>query len=209
MKIIGITGGIGAGKTQVLEYLNSRYGATVCQADEVAKKLQKKGGACYDAIVEHFGQEILDEKGELDRARLGDIVFADRSQLSVLNRIVHPAVKDEILKKIRQEERKNTNLFVIEAALLIEDHYEELCEEFWYIYTEPEIRRERLRASRGYTDEKIEAIFRNQQTDEGFRARCREVIDNSGSPGETLAQVRALLVKKGLWSERYEGKGDT
>ena len=55
-------------------------------------------------IVEHFGQEILDEKGELDRARLGDIVFADRSQLSVLNRIVHPAVKDEILKKIRQEE---------------------------------------------------------------------------------------------------------
>ena len=209
MKIIGITGGIGAGKTQVLEYLNSRYGATVCQADEVAKKLQKKGGACYDAIVEHFGQEILDEKGELDRARLGDIVFADRSQLSVLNRIVHPAVKDEILKKIRQEERKNTNLFVIEAALLIEDHYEELCEEFWYIHTEPEIRKERLRASRGYTDEKIEAIFRNQQTDEGFRAHCREAIDNSGSPGETLAQVRALLVKKGLWSERYEGKGDT
>ena len=79
MKIIGITGGIGAGKTQVLEYLNSRYGATVCQADEVAKKLQKKGGACYDAIVEHFGQEILDEKGELDRARRALSTEPDRT----------------------------------------------------------------------------------------------------------------------------------
>ena len=119
-------------------------------------------------------------------------------------------MKDWFRQEIRREKEKGAlRLFVIEAALLIEDHYEELCEEFWYIYTEPEIRKERLRASRGYTDEKIEAIFRNQQTDEGFRAHCREVIDNSGSPGETLAQVRALLVKKGLWSERYEGKGDT
>ena len=179
MKIIGITGGIGAGKTQVLEYLNSRYGATVCQADEVAKKLQKKGGACYDAIVEHFGQEILDEKGELDRARLGDIVFADRSQLSVLNRIVHPAVKDEILKKIRQEERKNTNLFVIEAALLIEDHYDEICDEIWYLYTSEPVRIRRLMLSRGYTEKRARQIMEHQLSDEIFRKRCQYVVDNS------------------------------
>ena len=65
MKIIGITGGVGAGKTQILEYLSDKYGASVCQTDKVAKKLQKKGGICYDPIVEHFGTEILDEKGEL------------------------------------------------------------------------------------------------------------------------------------------------
>ena len=85
MKIIGITGGVGAGKTQILEYLSDKYGASVCQTDKVAKKLQKKGGICYDPIVEHFGTEILDEKGELDRKKLSDIVFGDPKELNVLN----------------------------------------------------------------------------------------------------------------------------
>lgn len=89
MKIIGITGGVGAGKTQILEYLSDKYGASVCQTDKVAKKLQKKGGICYDPIVEHFGTEILDEKGELDRKKLSDIVFGDPKELNVLNEIVH------------------------------------------------------------------------------------------------------------------------
>ena len=129
MKIIGITGGVGAGKTQILEYLNNKYGATICMTDEVGKKLQKKGTECFDEIVAHFGNEILDEKGELDRAKLSDIVFADRVELSVLNGIVHPRVKEEIQKKITREERKNTNLMLIEGALLIEDHYEEICDE--------------------------------------------------------------------------------
>lgn len=88
MKIIGITGGVGAGKTQILEYLNNKYGATICMADEVGKKLQKKGTECFDEIVAHFGEKILDEKGELDRTKLSDIVFADRVELSVLNGIV-------------------------------------------------------------------------------------------------------------------------
>ena len=117
MKIIGITGGVGAGKTQILEYLNNKYGATICMTDEVGKKLQKKGTECFDEIVAHFGNEILDEKGELDRAKLSDIVFADRVELSVLNGIVHPRVKEEIQKKITREERKNTNLMLIEGAL--------------------------------------------------------------------------------------------
>ena len=102
MKVIGITGGVGAGKTQILEYLNNRYGATVCQADEVAKKLQKKGTDCFERIVEHFGDGILDEKGELNRAGLAEIVFADKVELSVVNSIVHPLVKEEILKKLKR-----------------------------------------------------------------------------------------------------------
>ena len=106
MKIIGITGGVGAGKTQILEYLNNKYGATICMTDEVGKKLQKKGTECFDEIVAHFGNEILDEKGELDRAKLSDIVFADRVELSVLNGIVHPRVKEEIQKKITRERLK-------------------------------------------------------------------------------------------------------
>ncbi len=75
MKIIGITGGVGAGKTQILEYLNNKYGATICMADEVGKKLQKKGTECFDEIVAHFGEEILDEKGELDGQSFQTLFF--------------------------------------------------------------------------------------------------------------------------------------
>lgn len=141
MKIIGLTGGVGSGKTQILEYLNNKYGATICQTDALAKKLQKKGGRCYDAIVEHFGEEILNEKGELNREKLGSIAFTNVEQLSVLNRIVHPVVKEEVQKIIAKEERKNTNLLIIESAVLIEDHYEEFCDELWYVYVKDEIRK--------------------------------------------------------------------
>ena len=194
MKIIGITGGVGAGKTQILEYLNNKYGATICMADEVGKKLQKKGTECFDEIVAHFGNEILDEKGELDRAKLSDIVFADRVELSVLNGIVHPRVKEEIQKKITREERKNTNLMLIEGALLIEDHYEEICDELWYIYTSEENRRIRLKKQRNYSDEKISEIFNSQLTDEKFRKACRVVIDNNGTIEAAAAQIEAALM---------------
>lgn len=193
MKIIGITGGVGAGKTQILEYLNNKYGATICQADKVGKKLQKKGGACFDAIVEHFGEEILDEKGELDRERLAGIVFSNQEELEFLNSIVHPAVKEEIRKKIAHEERKHTNIFVVESALLIEDHYDEICDELWYIYVEDEIRRNRLYFSRGYDAQKIDEIIAAQLPKDMFLKNCDRVIDNSGVFAETMIQLDKII----------------
>jgi len=138
--------------------------------DEVGKKLQKKGTECFDEIVAHFGNEILDEKGELDRAKLSDIVFADRVELSVLNGIVHPRVKEEIQKKITREERKNTNLMLIEGALLIEDHYEEICDELWYVYVEDSIRRKRL------TQEDMKTTRSIRFLKHSFRKICSCVI---------------------------------
>lgn len=193
MKIIGITGGVGAGKTQILEYLNNKYGATICQADKVGKKLQKKGGVCFDAIVEHFGEEILDEKGELDREKLSGIVFSDQKELEVLNGIVHPAVKEEILKKIEKEERRHTNIFVVESALLIEDNYDEICDELWYIYVKDEIRRNRLYFSRGYDNQKIDEIIAAQLPKETFLKNCDRVIDNSGVFAETMIQLDTII----------------
>lgn len=193
MKVIGITGGVGAGKTQILEYLNNKYGATICQADEVGKKLQKKGGVCYDAIVEHFGKEILDEKGELDRERLSGIVFSDPKELEILNSIVHPAVKEEVLKKIAHEERKHTNIFVLESAILIESKYEEICDELWYIYVEDEIRRNRLYYSRGYDEQKIDEIIAAQLPKDMFMKHCDRVIDNSGVFAETMMQLDQIV----------------
>lgn len=193
MKIIGITGGVGAGKTQILEYLNNKYGATICQADAVGKKLQKKGTECFDAIVAHFGTEILDAKGELDREKLADIVFSDKVELSVLNSIVHPTVKEEIYKKIAKEERKNTNLFILESAILIEDHYEEICDELWYIYVEDSIRKKRLIYARGYDSKKVDDIIAAQLPKSMFMKHCDRVIDNSNTFEETKIQLDKIV----------------
>ena len=193
MKIIGITGGVGAGKTQILEYLNNKYGATICQADQVGKKLQKKGTPCVEAIVEHFGTDILDEKGELDRERLAEIVFSKKEELSMLNGIIHPAVKEEIRRKIAKEERKNTNLFIVEAALLIEDNYEEICDELWYVYVEDEIRKKRLIYARGYDARKVDDIIAAQLPKDVFLKHCDRVIDNNGVFEETKMQLDQIL----------------
>lgn len=193
MKIIGITGGVGAGKTQILEYLNNKYGATICQADQVGKKLQKKGIPCFEAIVEHFGTDILDEKGELDRERLAEIVFSKKEELSVLNGIIHPAVKEEIRRKIAKEERKNTNLFIVEAALLIEDNYEEICDELWYVYVEDEIRKKRLIYARGYDARKVDDIIAAQLPKDVFLKHCDRVIDNNGVFEETKMQLDQIV----------------
>ena len=175
------------------EEMDNKYGATICMTDEVGKKLQKKGTECFDEIVAHFGNEILDEKGELDRAKLSDIVFADRVELSVLNGIVHPRVKEEIQKKITREERKNTNLMLIEGALLIEDHYEEICDELWYVYVEDSIRRKRLKYARGYEDSKVNQIFEAQLPKDLFMRHCDRVIDNSGQFEETKIQLNKIV----------------
>lgn len=205
MAVIGITGGIGAGKSTVLEFLSGIPGVRVEEADRVGHLLMEPGTEVYRQILRHFGEIVRGKDGRIDRPVLSRIVFSDERELSWLNRVIHPAVKEWFRREIRAEQKCGAvRVFFIEAALLIEDHYEELCEEFWYIYTEAALRRERLKSSRGYTDEKIDSIFKNQQTDAVFRQHCREVIDNSGSQEETERQLKVLFEKKGL----YEGKGD-
>lgn len=193
MKIIGITGGVGAGKTQILEYLNNKYGATICQTDSVGKKLQKKGTKCFEEIVECFGTRILDEKGELDREKLGSIVFTDNDRLAKLNAIVHPAVWEEVEKKVAKEKRKNTNLFIIESALLIESHYDQMCDEVWYVHVDAETRKKRLVFARGYDPRKVDDIIAAQLPKEEFMKHCDRVIDNSNIFEETQMQLDRII----------------
>lgn len=193
MKIIGITGGVGAGKSQVLEYLNDKYGATICMADEVARKLQRKGTECFDAIVEYFGEDILDERGELNREKLGGIVFSNSDELQVLNNIVHPAVKEAVMKEIKKEERKATNLFILESALLVEDDYDEICDEVWYIHVDKDIRKNRLIYARGYSEERVDNIIASQMKKKEYMRNCDRVIDNSGVFTETTMQLDEII----------------
>ena len=189
MKVIGITGGVGSGKSRVLAYMEEKFSAVICQADHVAWELQRPGQDCYKWIVEEFGTEILAEDNTINRIALGEIVFADKVQLETLNAIVHPTVKRRIIEQIEFEEKKGTALFVIEAALLLEDNYKEICDEIWYVFAEEKIKRQRLKESRAYDDNKIDAIMKNQLSDASFREQCKIVIDNSGDFGDTCYQI--------------------
>ena len=200
MKVLGITGGVGAGKCTVLGYLADHYGARVIEADRVAHLLQQPGGDCYDAIVNCFGREILFPDGRINREILGKIVYADQKQLKVLNRIVHPAVKTYIIEIIAQERKKGAVPFVtIEAALLLEDGYDQICDEIWYIYADEAARTKRLQSSRGYSPEKIRSVMANQRDEEGYRSGCKLVIDNSSDFVEnTYEQIDKGLREHGF-----------
>lgn len=189
MKIIGITGGVGSGKSRVLSYMETKYHAVICQADHVAWKLQEPEQKCHSEIVECFGDDILYEDQTINRGKLGMIVFADNEKLQLLNKIMHPAVKEYIVQWIQREKKNKTTYFIVEAALLLEEHYTLICDELWYIYCDESIRRKRLKDSRGYTDEKIDAIIASQLSEQIFRKDCQIVIDNSGDFEDTCYQI--------------------
>ena len=194
MKVIGITGGVGAGKSAILNYLKEKHHAVVVEADKVGHLLMEPGGACYYSIVEKFGSSILNGDQTINRGKLGKIVFADESLLNELNKIIHPRVKSHIVSEIAKERAYHrTNYFVVEAALLIEDHYDVICDEMWYIHTDADIRAKRLKETRGYDDEKIAGIMANQKSPEEFRSGCHIVIDNSGDLADTQKQIDEQL----------------
>lgn len=193
MKVIGVTGGVGAGKSEVLGYIAGHWNATVVEADEVGYLVMRPGKACYRAIVDLFGPEILKEDQTLDREKIAKIVFEDKEMLAKMNAIVHPAVKEYIKKAIKQEEENETDIFIVEAALLIEDKYDEICDELWYIYADEETRMERLKQNRGYSEEKCRSIFKNQLSEEEFSNHCDFEIDNSGDFEETKEQIQQKM----------------
>lgn len=189
MKIIGVTGGVGAGKSTVLNYLEKRYGAKLILADLVGHEVMEPGHEAYEQVVKAFGQEIVSEDKTIDRKTLGAIVFADEKKRMILNRIIHPAVRQEILRRLEAAELLHLSYAVVEAALFLEENYDAFCDETWYIYTDEKIRRQRLKESRGYSDERIDQIFRSQKTHEEFQKRCLFMIDNNGSEEETFRQI--------------------
>lgn len=193
MKVIGITGGVGSGKSRILAYIEEHYEAVICQADHVAFLLQQPGHACYEEIIRIFGTEILLPDQQLDRKKLSSIVFQDALKLKQLNHIVHPSVKEYIINQIEQERLKGTPYFFLEAAILIESHYDLLCDELWYIYTAEPIRRARLKISRGYSEHKINQIFSAQLTESAFREKCDRTIDNSSGFEQTCEQLKQAI----------------
>ncbi|MGI6118758.1 MAG: dephospho-CoA kinase [Bilifractor sp.] len=189
MKKIGITGGVGCGKSAVMAYIASNYDAVTVLADEAGRKLMEPDGACYLPVVELFGSGILREDGSLDRKRIAAEIFRDEKKRARLNAIIHPAVRRLILQEEDRAEKEGHGWFFLEAALLIEEDYRAVLDELWYIYAEDSVRRRRLAFSRGYSDEKITSIMNSQLSEEEFRKNCDFVIDNSGDFADTAAAI--------------------
>lgn len=196
MKFIGITGGVGAGKSAILDYLKNKPDTKVMLADEIAHELMVPGTQCYNRLKAEFGTEDIYQKdGFFDRIKLAQVIFSDDEKRKKLNGIVHPAVRKYVIGQAAYERKEGKiKLLVLEAALLIEEHYDEICDELWYIYTSEENRRIRLKKQRNYSDEKISEIFNSQLTDEKFRKACRVVIDNNGTIEAAEAQIEAALM---------------
>lgn len=194
--IIGITGGVGAGKSTVLGYIKEHYNCLVIFSDDVANDIKKKGFPAYDELVELLGNGILGDDGEIDRARMASAIFNDKNILKKVNNILHPAVNQYIINIIEDEKKRNELDFVfVEAALLIENGYDKIADELWYVYASEEVRRQRLKASRGYSDEKITDILGKQLEDAEFRKCCQFVIDNSADLEEAALQIDQRLAE--------------
>lgn len=194
MRFIGITGGVGAGKSEVLAYIRKKYPCEIYLADQVAHEVEKSGTECFRKLTALLGEDVLGEDGELHKGRMAEKIFASQELLERVNDIVHPAVKRYLLEKLETAKREGkVSLFFVEAALLIECGYGDLVDEMWYVYAREEVRRSRLSQSRGYSEEKTERIMRAQLTDELFRAGSDFVIDNSDGLENTYRQIDERL----------------
>ena len=141
-----------------------------------------------------MGRDVLGEDGRLDNGKVAGKIFSDKDLLLAVNGIVHPKVREYLETAVSRAQADGwTELFFMEAALLIENGYKSLVDEMWYVYAPEEVRRERLKNNRGYSDEKISRIMESQLTEKVFRENSDFVIDNSGAAGKAYNQIRKRL----------------
>ena len=186
MLLLGLTGGIGSGKSTVSAEF-ARRGAVVIDADLVVRELQSPGGAVLAAMVEHFGDTILAPDGTLNRQAVADIVFNDPEQLKALNAIVHPKVGAEIDGRI-EVQRDTDNVVILDVPLLVESKAYE-TEGIIVVDTDPEIAVQRLVEFRGFNADDARARMKLQATREERRAVAAFIVPNDGTQEDLMAHI--------------------
>jgi dephospho-CoA kinase len=199
MIVIGLTGGIATGKSEVARILQG-LGAIIINADQVGHQAYTPHSETWQEVVKAFGDEILDPDGAINRRKLGAIVFSDSNRLDQLNRIMHPRMAKMVAQQIEDLRREDPSAVVVEAAILFEAGWESLCDEVWTTETPFQSAVERLKTRNGMAEEDAQKRINSQMSAQERASRSQVVVDNSGD----LAQLYTLV--ESLWNNRVEGK---
>ncbi len=199
MLVIGLTGGIGTGKTEVSRLL-AQLGATVINADQVGHEAYTPHSEAWQEVVRTFGEDILQASGEIDRRKLGGIVFADSERLATLNGIMHPRMAAIVREKLEVLESQGTDVAVVEAAVLFEAGWDALVGEVWTTESLADTVVERLQQRNGFAPAEIRKRIASQMPSEDRARRADEVIENDGELEDLETAVR------GIWKRRVEGR---
>ncbi len=193
--VIGLTGNSGAGKSTVAEIMK-KNGAYILDCDKMAHENMQKGGSAYKKIVTEFGKDILHENGEIDRKKLGAIVFNDKNSLLTLNTVTHDIIKKQIINILAKAESRCT---VIDAPLLEEAGLIPLCDEVWVVTAKLETRIRRITQRDGITKEAALLRFKNQKSDDALLKTATTVIKHDDDNFEKLEkEVIDLMKSRGI-----------
>jgi len=185
MHVIGITGGIGSGKSTVAEVLEEQ-GATILNADLVGHDVYLPGRPAYDDIVAEFGTAVVADDGTIDRKKLGPIVFADPAKLARLNAITHPRIKEDMRQRLAELARAGTHVAALEAALLFDAGWDDLTDEVWVTVVDAETAARRTSERSGIPVEQVlERIQKAQMASDERVRRSNVIIETSGTPHDT------------------------
>ncbi|MEO6197652.1 MAG: dephospho-CoA kinase [Dehalococcoidia bacterium] len=188
MFIIGLTGGIGTGKSTVAGVLQ-KEGAAIVNADVVGHEVYQVGRPAYHEVIHAFGEGVLDADKAIDRKKLGAIVFGDPKELAKLNSIVHPRMKGMMREKLQELQRSGAKIAVIEAAILFEARWDDLANETWVTSAPPEIASRRVAERSGFTQDQVMERIRAQMPNDERVQRADIVIDTSEDMEQTIART--------------------
>lgn len=193
MKVIGLTGGTGSGKSVVSKSL-AEAGAVIVDADKIAHEIILKGEPAYHEIVEYYGTGILDAEGNIIRKKLGEIVFNDKEKLAFLNQCTHKYITAEVKKQIAAAKAEGiATAIIVDAPLLLEAKLETVCDLVWVVYADPEVRARRVMDRDGISYELAKARISNQKSWEEYKSAASAVIDNSKDLSHLKEQISEIL----------------
>ena len=192
MKIIGITGSSGSGKSTVCEILNEKYNVKIIDADKIAKELLTSGTEYYNDVISKFGREITDDVGEIDRKKLADLIYNDDKKREMLNNSTFYYVVKEI--KLRAKEANNVDI-IIDAPLLFESKLDDICNSTIGVIAKESVQIERIIKRDSISKEQACKRIKAQQTNDFYMSKCTEIIENNNEYIETEKQIEEIAKK--------------